>query len=345
MAAIFAASADAETFLLERTPDGGRKILISGGGRCNILPARVEESRFVTDSSPHTLKRMLRSWPLAEQIAFFESELHLPLAEETASGKLFPVSNRARDVRDRLFAFAARRGVRLRFNSLISGRTPRGGSWLVEQEGAAPLEVDAVVLASGGLSLPKTGSDGVGLRILEGLGHTVHPLYAALKPLTAEPGPFAPERRAVRPSPAAARSNHSVCRPRDQPLARDDGALVRAPPDLAPRIERRNLEHEELALATDVARRRGDGRARRSRRRVRDVDSHTHRQLPRFEEREEHPRAGDLHQRDHPRGREDRRKRVAGVGAQGVGEIRRLDPQLGLSRRARLEFRHTRRSS
>lgn len=191
MAAIFAASADAETVLLERTPDGGRKILISGGGRCNILPARVEESRFVTDSSRNTLKRMLRSWPLAEQIAFFESELHLPLVEETASGKLFPVSNRARDVRDRLFALAARRGVRLRFHSLITGLTPRDGGWLVQQDGAAPLEVDAVVLASGGLSLPKTGSDGVGFRILERLGHTVHPLYAALTPLTAEAGPFA----------------------------------------------------------------------------------------------------------------------------------------------------------
>ena len=48
MAAIYAASAGADTVLLETTPDGGRKILISGGGRCNILPARLDESRFVT---------------------------------------------------------------------------------------------------------------------------------------------------------------------------------------------------------------------------------------------------------------------------------------------------------
>ena len=96
MAAIFAASAGAETLLLERTPDGGRKILISGGGRCNILPARVDEARFVTDSSPHTLRNMLRSWPLVEQIEFFERELGLPLVEEEDSGKLFPASQRAR---------------------------------------------------------------------------------------------------------------------------------------------------------------------------------------------------------------------------------------------------------
>ena len=48
MAAIFAAASGAETLLLERTADGGRKILISGGGRCNILPARLDESRFVS---------------------------------------------------------------------------------------------------------------------------------------------------------------------------------------------------------------------------------------------------------------------------------------------------------
>ena len=64
MAAIFAAERGAETLLLERTPDGGRKILISGGGRCNILPARADLTRFVTDSSPNTLRKMVRSWPL-----------------------------------------------------------------------------------------------------------------------------------------------------------------------------------------------------------------------------------------------------------------------------------------
>ena len=74
MAAIFAAATGAETLLLESTRDGGRKILISGGGRCNILPARVDERRFVTDSSPNTLRKMLRSWPLPEQITFFERE-------------------------------------------------------------------------------------------------------------------------------------------------------------------------------------------------------------------------------------------------------------------------------
>ena len=58
MAAIFAATEGADTTLLERTADGGRKILISGGGRCNVLPLALDETRFVTDSSANTLRRI-----------------------------------------------------------------------------------------------------------------------------------------------------------------------------------------------------------------------------------------------------------------------------------------------
>jgi predicted Rossmann fold flavoprotein len=187
MAAIFASSAGAETLLLERTRDGGRKILISGGGRCNILPARVDETRFVTDSSPHTLRNMLRSWPLSEQIQFFERELGLPLVEEEDSGKLFPASQRARDVRDGLLALAGRRGVRFLPETMVTGLSPAARGWRIERNGAGPLDADAVVLATGGLSVPSTGSDGRGLAMLAALGHTVHPTYAALTPIVMEP--------------------------------------------------------------------------------------------------------------------------------------------------------------
>ena len=191
MAAIFAArSGQEETILLEGTRDGGRKILISGGGRCNVLPARVDESRFVTASSPATLRNMLRSWPLGEQIAFFEQELGIPLAEEVESGKLFPRSNRARDVRDGLLAEAERSGVRWVPDCRVTGLAPETGRWRVEREGAPPLIADQVIVATGGLSVPRTGSDGAGLAMLRHLGHTIHPTYAALTPLLAEPAPF-----------------------------------------------------------------------------------------------------------------------------------------------------------
>ncbi|MFL5607464.1 MAG: aminoacetone oxidase family FAD-binding enzyme [Gemmatimonadaceae bacterium] len=190
MAAIFAARAGAETLLLERTRDGGRKILISGGGRCNVLPARLDESRFVTDSSPNTLRKIVRAWPLGEQIAFFERELGIPLVEETESVKLFPASHRARDVRDGLLAHADRSGVAVHRDTMVTGFGPTERGWRVDRLGAEPLDVDAVIVATGGLSVPNTGSDGLGLRVLERLGHTIHSTYAALTPLLAEPAPF-----------------------------------------------------------------------------------------------------------------------------------------------------------
>ena len=207
MAAIFAASADAETLLLERTPDGGRKILISGGGRCNVLPARADPARFVTDSAPRTLLRMLRSWPLREQILFFEEDLGVPLAEEPESGKLFPASNRARDIRDALLALARRRGVRMTPDTLVTGLEPSGARWRIERDGAPPLEADAVVVATGGLSIPKSGSDGIGLSVLAKLGHTIRPTYPALTPLTAPPSAFAGLAGLSLPVTLAARSD------------------------------------------------------------------------------------------------------------------------------------------
>ena len=166
MAAIFAAAAGAETLLVERTRDGGRKILISGGGRCNVLPARLDETRYVTDSSPNTLRKMVRAWPLAEQVAFFEHEVGIPLVEEVESAKLFPVSNRARDVRDGLLTLARQRGARLLADTRVIDVAPRGAAWEVALDGAPPLHADAVILATGGLSVPNTGSDGAGLRVL-----------------------------------------------------------------------------------------------------------------------------------------------------------------------------------
>lgn len=192
VAAIFAASAGADTTLLERTADGGRKILISGGGRCNVLPARLDETGFVSDSSPNTLRKMLRSWPLVEQRRFFEQDVGVPLVEETETGKLFPVSNRARDVRDGLMALAGQRGVRLVTNTVVTGFAPgAAGEWIVTSASEPAITCDAVIIATGGLSVPATGSDGGGLAMLAGLGHVVHPTYAALTPVTAVPAPFA----------------------------------------------------------------------------------------------------------------------------------------------------------
>jgi predicted Rossmann fold flavoprotein len=190
MAALHAARAGAPVVLLERTPDGGRKILISGGGRCNVLPSVARPERFVTDSSPNTLKRVLRAWPLEEQRSFFERELAMRLVLEEESGKLFPESNRARDVRDRLVERVREAGVRVWTEATVLDALPPespGRPWRVVMAGAPPLEAASVVLATGGLSVPATGSDGMGLDLARRLGLEVHTTYPALTPLLADP--------------------------------------------------------------------------------------------------------------------------------------------------------------
>lgn len=185
MAAIHAARGGARVLLLESTRDGGRKILISGGGRCNILPGTPAPDRFVTDSPRPLLRHILRGWPVAEQRRFFEQELGLALVLEPETGKLFPVANRARVVRDALLEEARARGAEIRFGVRVAGlRAPEGErGWQVLVPGGEPIAAARVIVATGGLSVPTTGSDGAGLAWLASLGVPQHPTYPALTPL------------------------------------------------------------------------------------------------------------------------------------------------------------------
>ncbi len=191
VAALFAAGGTRRVLLLERTQDGGRKILMSGGGRCNVLPSELDPARFVTASSPNTLKKMLLAWPLREQRRFFEEDLRIPLALEEETGKLFPTSNKAKDVRDGLRAMAERNGVETRFDSYVKGLEPDGVSWRVTLGNGGALRASRVIIATGGLSVPATGSDGTGIDLVRRLGHTIHDTYPALTPLTSVPHRYA----------------------------------------------------------------------------------------------------------------------------------------------------------
>ncbi len=189
VAAIFAAERTRVT-VIERTSDGGRKILISGGGRCNILPTALEPDRFVTDSSAHLLRGMLRAWPLTGQREFFEQQVGVPLMLEQQKGKVFPSSGRARDVRDGLVALARRRGVDFRWETSLEDLAPTATGWHLRTS-RGPVDAQTVVLATGGLSVPLTGSDGVGVGLAAALGHIVHDTYPALTPLVARHGDHA----------------------------------------------------------------------------------------------------------------------------------------------------------
>jgi predicted Rossmann fold flavoprotein len=183
MAAIVAARCGKAVTVVETRPKPGAKIRVSGGGRCNVLPSRVSIDDFHTEGSRHVLRNIVMSWPLADVRAFFEDDLNISLKDEI-SGKVFPVSDRSRDVVESLVAALWQSGATLRSSCRIARieRRETGGFQLVSSDGGK-LECEQLVLASGGLSLPKSGSDGAGLNMAVALGHGMVPTYPALVPL------------------------------------------------------------------------------------------------------------------------------------------------------------------
>jgi len=170
--------------LLDGAARPGAKILVSGGSRCNVTNAVVTERDF-RGGRPTIIRRVLARLTVARTIAFFE-EIGVQLKEE-ATAKLFPKTDRARDVLDALLGAARALDVTLAPSTRVHRVEPSGAGFELETS-RGPMRAAAVVLATGGLSLPKTGSDGGGLRIARALGHAIVPTTPALAPLVLEPG-------------------------------------------------------------------------------------------------------------------------------------------------------------
>jgi len=183
MAGIFAARAGVPVVLVDTRAKPGAKIRLSGGGRCNVLPAQVDLDDYFTSGSRNALRNILFSWPLEAVRHFFTNDLGIPLKEEP-SGKLFPASDRAADVARGLLDALRRSGAELRAPWRVTAldRLPAGGFALTSADGEQ-LECQQLVLATGGLSWPKTGSDGVGLDLAISLTHGRVPTHPALVPL------------------------------------------------------------------------------------------------------------------------------------------------------------------
>ncbi len=147
-AAIFAGREGASTVLLDRMPDPGQKLLLSGGGRCNILPTTADPASYVTDSSSFTLRNILRSWPLEDVRSFLESDIGLKIKQS--------------------------------FHVVRFGGTD---PFFLTSPQKKTIRATHVILACGGLSYPHTGSDGSGLDIARSREHQIVPPYPALTTL------------------------------------------------------------------------------------------------------------------------------------------------------------------
>jgi predicted Rossmann fold flavoprotein len=170
---------DRKILVLDGARKLGAKILVSGGGRCNVTNRVVTEADFNGGSS-RFVRRVLRAFRVEQTVAFFE-EMGVRLHQEE-DGKLFPDSNRSHTVLDALLGEAERRGVRILPGYRVVS-VEREEGWFVVKTPERSVSAGRVVLATGGLSLPKTGSDGLGLDIASRLGHSTVPTTPALVPL------------------------------------------------------------------------------------------------------------------------------------------------------------------
>jgi predicted Rossmann fold flavoprotein len=180
-AAMFAkrTAPDARVIALDGAPKIGAKILISGGGRCNVTHHAVAAADF--NGNRNAIARVLRTFTVEQTVAWL-AELGVTLKREE-TGKLFPTTDRAKTIVDALLRGCE--GVELRTGARVLTIESAGGSVPFLLDG---LSAKRVILATGGRSVPKTGSDGHGYALARHLGHTITDTFPALVPLVLEPG-------------------------------------------------------------------------------------------------------------------------------------------------------------
>jgi predicted Rossmann fold flavoprotein len=187
-AAVFAARAapHARVICVDGARTVGAKILVSGGSRCNVTNRVVTERDF-WGGDRRTVRDVLRAFPPSRTIALFE-ELGVALRAED-DGKLFPESNRARTVLDALTRALTTAGAELHTARRVSGvQWCDDQRFTVTSTGGDEYRAPFVVLATGGRSLPKSGSDGAGYEFARLLGHGYVETTPALVPLLLDDG-------------------------------------------------------------------------------------------------------------------------------------------------------------
>jgi len=194
----------------------GAKILVSGGSRCNVTNTVVTERDFWGGPS-RVVRSVLRALPAPQAVAFF-AEIGVALHEEE-DGKLFPDTNRARTVLEAILGELDRLGVELRCGERVTDVRREAGGFIVATASGPRYDARAVVLATGGRSLPKTGSDGGGYELASRLGHGYIETTPALVPLVLDGGAHAGLSGIAHPARLTVRAA-------GRPAVRLDGALL-----------------------------------------------------------------------------------------------------------------------
>jgi predicted Rossmann fold flavoprotein len=159
----------------------GAKILVAGGGRCNVTHHAVSEADYA-GGTPPAIRKVLGRFTVADTVRFF-AEAGVEFYREADTGKLFPVTDSSRTVLDALLREAAAAGGRLVHPARVT-RLDRTAGGFVAATSAGDVHARRVILCTGGRSLPKSGSDGGGFELARMLGHSLtDPIVPALVPL------------------------------------------------------------------------------------------------------------------------------------------------------------------
>ncbi|MBG9989416.1 NAD(P)/FAD-dependent oxidoreductase [Aerococcaceae bacterium DSM 111176] len=185
MAAINAATQGAKVILIDKNPRPGRKLVISGGGRCNVTNRTTREDLIThIPGNGKFLYSALDQFDQEDIIHFFESR-GVALKEED-HGRMFPVTDRARTILDTLTGELEELGVEVRQRSTVSkvlydkDLNQVSG---IELENGDIVEGKAIVLAAGGRAYPRTGATGDGYAWARAAGHTIERLYPTESPI------------------------------------------------------------------------------------------------------------------------------------------------------------------
>lgn len=166
--------------LLDGAKTLGAKILVAGGGRCNVTHDVITAEAYA-GSSRNAIKKVLMRFDVPQTIAFFE-ELGVKLKRED-TGKLFPVTDDARTVLEALLSAVRQVGAEIHHPCRVESTEKTDSGFRVAGTWGA-LETAKLVLATGGMSLPKSGSDGHGYQLARSLGHSItERVFPALVPL------------------------------------------------------------------------------------------------------------------------------------------------------------------
>lgn len=196
-AALAAARAGAEVLLLEQNERIGKKLLLTGNGKCNYTNLELDVARYDTDA-PDFVRELIKRYPPKAIIRFLEELGVPPLSRH--GGWIYPHAEQAAAVLNALRAALEREQVAVRTGTRVLGiqREKKGGFRIRTEE--KPLYADRVILALGGSALAKMGSDGSGFRYAEELGLKLEALRPALCPLrsTERENPFFRAAQGVR---------------------------------------------------------------------------------------------------------------------------------------------------